>query len=98
MRRFSHLPHSCIKTCDSSVHSAYIFRHSDQNDLIFFGYFKNILVYYQKVIKKTAQSFLFCHIKSYFLKSKVISSSFLDHEKGPSNDVNHSWNSLDTKM
>jgi len=31
-----------------------------------------------------AQSFLFGHIKSYFVKNKVISSSFLGHKNGPS--------------
>jgi len=30
-----------------------IFRHSDQNDLIFFGHFENILVCYWQIIEKT---------------------------------------------
>jgi len=43
LRRFGHLSDSCIKTRRYSV-SAYIFRHSDQNDLIVFGHLKIISV------------------------------------------------------
>jgi len=45
LRRFGHLSHSCIKTRHDSVFLAYIFKHSERNDLIFFGLFKNVSVY-----------------------------------------------------
>jgi len=65
---------------------AYIFRHFDLHDLIFFGHFKNVSVCYRKMTEKIprAQTFLFGHIKSYFLRSKVILSRFLGHKNGPS--------------
>jgi len=37
------------------------------------------------VVYVLAQSFLFGHIRSHFLKNKVILSSFLSHKNGPSN-------------
>jgi len=40
---------------------------------------------HQKGIEK--RNILFGYIKSYFLKNKVILSSFLGHKNGPSNDA-----------
>jgi len=48
---FGYLSHSYIKTrCKCLL--AYIFRHSDRNDLFFFGHFKNTSVYDRKMTKK----------------------------------------------
>jgi len=35
LKHLGHLSHSCIKTHHKSVFSAYIFKHSDRNDLFF---------------------------------------------------------------
>jgi len=48
LKHLGRLSHSCIKTCHISVFLAYIFKHSDRNDLIFFGHFKNSAVYDRK--------------------------------------------------
>jgi len=42
-----HLSHSCIKLT-ITVFLAYIFNHSDRNDLIFFGHFKSVSLYDRK--------------------------------------------------
>ena len=56
LRRFGHLSHSCIKTRHDSVFLAYIFKHSERNDLIFFGLFKNVSVYDAKKTKPLISS------------------------------------------
>jgi len=45
LKHFSHFSHSCIKTRHISVFSAYIFKHSDRNGLIFSGHFTIVSAY-----------------------------------------------------
>ena len=77
LRHFSHLSHSCIKTCHSSVHSAYtVLSHILIEMTWCFSAILTRSITEKWSKKPRAQLFLFSHIKSYFLKNKVILSSF----------------------